>query len=332
VKFGFIPTEGGHFYREALEEVVLGEELGFDSVWMEEHHGIKNHYWPSPLMVLAGFAARTSRVQLGTDVIVLPFHHPLKVAEDAAMLDVISNGRLVLGVAIGYRPEEFAAFGQPLERRGARFEEQIAIIRRLWSEESVTFDGKFFKLENVRMEPKPIQGGNIPIYLGAWGPLGMKRAATIADAWIPGPVADLPKILAAREQYHAALRAAGKDPASVPQPLTREVVIAATEAKARELAERHLMVNYRDEYGGGTWSHPLIDSSDKATVTALDAIGKDRFVVGNPDQCIEKIRAFRDAVGADHFICRLFFPGMPHEHIMEELRLLAKEVIPAFKE
>ena len=332
MKFGFIPTEGGHFYREALEEVVLGEELGFDSVWMEEHHGIKNHYWPSPLAVLAGFAARTSRVQLGTDVVVLPFHHPLKVAEDAAMVDVISNGRLILGVAIGYRPEEFAAFGQPLERRGARFEEQVEIIRRLWSEESVSFDGKFFKLDNVRMEPKPIQGANLPIYLGAWGPLGMKRAATIADAWIPGPVADLPKILAAREQYHAALRAAGKDPATVPQPLTREVVIAATEAKARELAEEHLMVNYRHEYGGGTWNHPLIDSSDKATVTALDAIGKDRFVVGTPDQCIEKIRMFRDAVGADHFICRLFFPGMPHEHIMEELRLLAKEVMPAFKD
>jgi probable F420-dependent oxidoreductase len=332
VKLGFIPTEGGRFYQEALEEVVLGEELGFDSVWMEEHHGIKDHYWPSPQLVLAGFAARTSRVRLGTDVIVLPFHHPLKVAEDAAMLDVISNGRLILGVAIGYRPEELASFGVDPKTRGARFEEQVAIIRRLWTEESVTFEGRFFQLEGVRMEPKPVQPGGPPIYLGAWGPLGMKRAATIADAWIPGPVADLPKILAAREQYHAELRAAGKDPASVPQPLTREVVIAATEAKARELAERHLMVNYRDEYGGGTWNHPLIDSADRATTSALDLIGKDRFVVGDPEQCVEKIRAFRDAVGADHFICRLFFPGMPHEHIMEELRLLAREVIPAFKD
>jgi probable F420-dependent oxidoreductase len=331
VKFGFIPTEGGRFYKEALEEVVLGEELGFDSVWMEEHHGITDHYWPSPLMVLAGFATRTSRVQLGTDVVVLPFHHPLKVAEDAAMLDVISIGRLILGVAIGYRPEEFAAFGQPLEMRGARFEEQIAIIRRLWSEESVTFEGKHFTLNNVRMEPKPVQGANIPIYLGAWGPIGMRRAATIADAWIPGPVADLPKILAAREQYHAELRKVGKDPAGVPQPLTREVVIAATETQARELAEKHLMVNYRHEYGGGTWNHPLIDSSDKVTVSALDAIGKDRFVVGTPDQCIDKIKMFQQATGADHFICRLFFPGMPHEHIMQELRLLAKEVMPAFK-
>jgi probable F420-dependent oxidoreductase len=330
VKFGFIPTEGGRLYREALEEVVLGEELGFDSVWMEEHHGIKDHYWPSPRMVLAGFATRTSRIQLGTDVIVLPFHRPLEVAEDAAMLDVISNGRLILGVAIGYRPEELAAFGVDPKTRGARFEEQIAIMRRLWTEDAVTFDGRFFQLQNVRMEPKPIQVGGPRIYLGAWGPLGMKRAATIADAWIPGPVADLPKILAARAQYHAELRAVGRDPASVPQPLTREVVIAATEAKARELAERHLMVNYRDEYGSGTWNHPLIDSTDRVTTTALDLIGKDRFVVGSPDQCIDKIRAFRDAVGADHFICRLYFPGMPHEHIMEELRLLAREVVPAF--
>ena len=313
---------------------MLGEELGFDSVWMEEHHGIKNHYWPSPLMVLAGFATRTSRVQLGTDVIVLPFHHPLKVAEDAAMLDVISNGRLILGVAIGYRPEEFAAVRRSRSRRrGARFEEQVAIMRRLWTEESVTFEGKFFQLENVRMEPKPSRRGGIPIWLGAWGPLGMKRAATIADAWIPGPVADLPKMLwpPASSTTPRSARPARTRP-TVPQPLTREVVIAATEAKARELAERHLMVNYRDEYGGGTWSHPLIDSSDKATVDRARRDRQDRFVVGTPDQCIEKIRMFRDAVGADHFICRLFFPGMPHEHIMEELRLLAKEVIPAFKD
>ena len=330
MRFGFIPTEGGRFYHEALEEVVLGEELGFHSVWMEEHHGIKDHYWPSPLMVLAGFATRTSRVRLGTDVVVLPFHHPVKVAEDAAMLDVISNGRLTLGVAIGYRPDEFALFGVSPERRGARFEEQLTIMRRLWTEDAVTFEGEFFRLRDAQIEPKPVQAGGIPVYLGAWGPLGMKRAATLADAWIPGPVADLPKILAAREQYDAALRQVGKDPAAVPRPLNREVVIAATEERARELAERHLMVNYRDEYGGGTWNHPLIHGQAAEMTSRLDAIGKDRFIVGTPEQCIEQIRLFRDAVGADELICRLFFPGMPHAHIMEELRLLASEVMPAF--
>jgi probable F420-dependent oxidoreductase len=332
VKFGFIPTEGGRFYREALAEVVLGEELGFDSVWMEEHHGIKDHYWPSPLIVLAGFAASTSKIGLGTDVVVLPFHYPVKAAEDAAMVDVISNGRLTLGVAIGYRPDELALFGVVPETRGARFVEQVAIMRRLWTEDEVTFEGKFFNLQNARLEPKPVQSGGIPIWLGAWGPLGMRRAATIADAWLPGPTAKLDKLLSARDQYHAELRKAGKDPASVPAPLTREVIVAATEARARELAERHLMINYKNEYGGGSWNHPLIGNTDSARVDVLDEIGRDRFIVGTPEQCIAKIQHFRETVGVDHLICRLFFPGMPHEHIMEELRLLAKEVMPAFKD
>ena len=128
------------------------------------------------------------------------------------------------------------------------------------------------------------------------------------------------------------LNAAGrKDPASVPAPLTREVVIAATEEKARELAERHLMINYKNEYGGGTWNHPLIGAEDSTRVDVLDEIGKDRFIVGTPEQCIQQIQAFREKVGMDELICRLFFPGMPHEHILEELRLLAREVLPAFK-
>jgi probable F420-dependent oxidoreductase len=330
VKFGFIPTEGGHLYREALEEVVLGEELGFDSVWMEEHHGLKGHYWPSPLVVLAGFATRTERMQLGTDIVVLPFYHPSHVAEDAAMLDVISNGRAVLGVGLGYRQDEFALFESPMERRGARFEEQLQIIRRLWTEDDVTFEGEFYRLQDATIEPKPIQEGGPPIWLGGWGPLGLKRAARLADAWVPGPTANLDKLVSARVTYHDELRAVGKDPAAAPAPLTREVVIAETEARARELAERHLMVNYRDEYGGGKWDHPLIGKEDSTPVDQLDEIGRDRFVVGTPDQCIRHIERFRDTLGVDHLICRLYFPGMPHEHILQELRLLAKEVIPAF--
>src|SRR5262249_60927074 len=102
LQVGFIPIEGGHFYASALDEVVRGEELGFDSVWMEEHHSVVDHYWPSPLTVLAGFATRTSRVTLGTDILVAPFYHPVRLAEDAALLDVMSGGRAVRGVATRY--------------------------------------------------------------------------------------------------------------------------------------------------------------------------------------------------------------------------------------
>jgi alkanesulfonate monooxygenase SsuD/methylene tetrahydromethanopterin reductase-like flavin-dependent oxidoreductase (luciferase family) len=125
------------------------------------------------------------------------------------------------------------------------------------------------------------------------------------------------------------LTEAGKSPANSPTPLTREVVIAATREKAWELAEKYVMVNYRDEYGGG-WKHPLIGSQDQTPVE-LQSLSNDRFIVGNPDDCIAQIQRFVDTFGVDHLICRLYFAGMPHEHLMSELRLLAKEVFPAFR-
>src|SRR5512144_361832 len=163
VKVGFIPIEGGHYYRDALEEVLRGEELGFDSVWMEEHHSVVDHYWPSPLPVLAGFATRTSRVTLGTDILVAPFHHPVRLAEDVAMLDVMSNGRAVLGVAIGYKPDEFALYGVDLAKRGARFEEQLAIVKGLWTQERFTFRGAYYTVDG-RLEPKPVARPHPPIW------------------------------------------------------------------------------------------------------------------------------------------------------------------------
>src|SRR2546425_796887 len=139
LKIGVIPIEGGHYYREALEEVTRAEELGFESVWMEEHHAVTDHYWPSPLTVLAGFATRTSRVALGTDILVAAFYHPVRLAEDVALLDVMSNGRVTLGIAIGYKPDEFALYGVELEKRGTRFEEQLRIMTGLWTDGRVSF-------------------------------------------------------------------------------------------------------------------------------------------------------------------------------------------------
>src|SRR5438477_3075696 len=144
LKLGFIPIEGGHYYKESLEEVTRAEALGFDSVWMEEHHSVANHYWPSPLTVLAGFATRTSTLMLGTDILVAPFHHPVRLAEDAAMVDIMSNGRLTIGIAIGYKPDEFALYGADLDKRGARFEEQLAIMTALWRGERVDFKGRYY--------------------------------------------------------------------------------------------------------------------------------------------------------------------------------------------
>ena len=331
MKFGFIPTEGGDYYPEFMEEVMLGEEMGFDSVWLEEHHGVKNHYWPSPLIGLAGVAARTERIYFGTDVIVLPFYHPVRIAEDSAMLDVMSGGRFILGAAIGYKPDEFALYQAPMEMRGARFEEAIQLIRLLWTQEEVNFTGKYYQITGLKIEPRPARSGSPALWLGGWGELSLARAAKFGDAWVPGPTAGLEKLLDAQRNYHDNLRQIGVDPATRPTPLTREVVIAETDEKAYKMAEKHLLINYRDEYGGGTWKHPLIGNEDAAPVDQLDTLGKDRFLVGSPETVIAKLQRFQQTFGVDHLICRLYFAGMPHDFIMNEIKLLATEVFPAFR-
>jgi len=325
LQVGFIPIEGGHYYRDALEEVVRAEDLGFDSVWMEEHHSVTNHYWPSPLPVLAGFATRTSRIRLGTDILVAPFYHPVRLAEDTVMLDVISGGRFVLGIAIGYKPDEFALYGAALEKRGARFEEQLAIMNGLWTQESVSFRGTYYQVEG-RLEPKPVTRPHPPVWIGGWGDITLRRAATLADNWVPGPTADLPRLLAGKQQFIANRRAAGKTEAVTEWALTRDVIIADTDREARELAEKHIMISYRKEYAGG-WRHPFIDAS---IATDLDGLMKNRFLIGGPDQVIRALKPFVTEYGMTHLICRVFFPGMPHRHIMRELELIAKEVRPAF--
>jgi len=276
-------------------------------------------------VVLAGFATRTSRLTLGTDILVAAFHNPVRLAEDAALLDVMSGGRFTMGIAIGYKPDEFELYGVPLEKRGARFEEQLAIVKALWTQDRVSFNGTYYTVDG-RLEPKPVAKPHPPIWIGGWGDITLRRAATLADNWIPGPTADLKRLLDGKKRFLENRRRAGRNEPITEWPLTRDVIVADTDRKARELAEEHIMVAYRREYAGG-WRHPFIDAS---VATDLDSLMKDRFIIGGPDQCVRAIRRFVEEYGMTHLICRTFFPGMPHAHVMRELELLAREVAPAF--
>ena len=331
MKFGFIPTEGGQFYPEFLEEALHGEALGFDSVWLEEHHGVKDHYWPSPLIGLAGLATRTERILLGTDILVLPFYHPVRAAEDGALLDIISNGRFIFGAAIGYKPDEFALYQTPLEKRGERFSEAIALIKQLWTCDEVSFNGKYYQVQGLKIEPRPVSKPHPRIWLGGWGRLSLSRAASLADAWIPGPTADLEKLLEAQRIYQGCLEEAGSSATARERPLTREVIIASRDELAWQVAEQHLLISYRDEYGTGKWKHPLIEQEAQTTDITMETINRHRFIVGSPETVIEQVQRFKDLFGMDHLICRLYFPGIPHRFIMDELELLAHEVLPVFR-
>jgi alkanesulfonate monooxygenase SsuD/methylene tetrahydromethanopterin reductase-like flavin-dependent oxidoreductase (luciferase family) len=324
VRFGFIPSEGGRLFGDTVAEVVLAEQLGFDSVWLEEHHGNAGHYWPSPMMVLSAIAARTTTIRLGTDVIVSSFYEPVRLAEDAAVLQAISDGRFTLGIGIGYRPSEFELYATPVEGRGRRFEELVEILRALWRGERVDRDGRLAVHGSIEPLPDPIP----PIWIGGWGPRTIERAARLGDAWVPGPTAELARLEMLRTDYDRALTAAGRPLDGIPRPLTRDVVIAATDAEAWRLAEAHLLGAYRDEYG--TWRHPIIGTGDAAASSSLQELAHDRFIIGGPGSCIEQIQRFRSRLGIDELIVRLSFPGMPSARIQDGLRLLAVHVLPVF--
>lgn len=324
MRFGFIPSEGGAHFAQALAEVELAEELGFHSMWLEEHHSVPDHYWPSPIVALAAIASRTGTIRLGTDVVVASFYHPVRLAEDVAVLEAISSNRFTLGIGIGYRPSEFELYDTPLDHRGARFEELIAILRGLWRGERVDHDGSHVTVHGSIQPTPAIQP---PIWIGGWGPRTIERAARLADAWVPGPTAELSRLTALRADYDRALAAAGRASDTVARPLTRDLVIAATDGEAWRLAEAHLLRAYRDEYG--TWSHPII-AADGARVEGLENLARERFIIGSPETCVAEIKRFKAALNLDELIVRLSFPGMPHQRILDQLRLLATDVVPAF--
>ena len=175
-----IPFE--RLYAQVLEQIVEAERLGFDSVWLTEHHFCDDGYTPSPLVVAAAIGARTHRLRIGTNLMVLPLHDPVRLAEDAATLSLLTGGRFDLGVGSGYRALEFREFGRALRNRPSLVEEGIALIRRAWAGESLEFRGKRFAHGAVRVAPTP---EHLPkLYLGAMAEPAIDRAARIADGFL----------------------------------------------------------------------------------------------------------------------------------------------------
>ena len=230
-------------YHNSLAQIELAEQYGFDMVTTSEHHMVEdNGYFPSNMVTAAGIATRTEKMRIGTCVLLLPFYHPLSVAEDAAVLDIMSRGRFVLGVGLGYRREEFAAFNVPFDDRAARFEESLGLLRRLLTERGVTHPGPCFPMTDVTLMPRPEQTP-LPAHLGgAKLPAAVRRAARMGDAWLADPVTPL-KVLKERKQiYLDALAEAGKDASGGGVPL-----------EARSLRGR----GERAGLGGGARAHAL---------------------------------------------------------------------------
>jgi len=285
-----------------LDQAQRVEELGFDSLWVSEH---MLFYVPTfdAITVLAAFAARTQRILLGSAVLLLPLRHPTVVAKEVASLDIISDGRIILGVGVGGEfPGEFVACGVPVKERGRRTDEGIEVMRKLWSESGVNHEGRFFRLENANMQPKPVQKPSPPIWVAGRSEAAIKRTARLGDGYMPYLFSperyrdSLQKVSAFAQQY-------GRDPSAIEAGLYQFICLADTYEEARQRANRDLSIRYNQPF---------------------DRIVDRYCVLGRPDQCAERLGQYVDA-GVRHFI---LVPIPSPSGLAADLETYAGEVLP----
>ena len=326
------PQPLADLYRDHLEEAVLAEELGFDCVWASEHHFSPDAWSPSPFPFLAAVAARTERVRLGTYVLLLPLHNPLRIAEDVAVLDNISGGRVDLGVGVGSSPAEFRTFGVPLEGRLGRTFEALRLIERCFSGEEFSHRGKYYAFPNIRLTTTPVQRPGPPILVAAMGDQSVQWTARRGYGMAAGAGRGHDKYLAALRQYGYDPKA--RDIASVPL----RVHVAASREEAWDAVEAGL---HQVLYFYRTHGNPQAGSCASGELGELPPVGQFRevpgighggqpFAVGTPDEVLRALEPYR-GIQLTHLSLNLHQPGQDSATVRRSMQLFAREVMPALK-
>lgn len=333
MKFGLYssianPPRGEHLDRcvdEVIAEAQLAEASGFDSCFFGEHHQDKDGFLPSPLIVATAVAAHTQRLRVGTSVILLPLHHPVRVAEDVITLDIVSKGRIVLGVGIGYQAADFRAFAVPMEQRVGRFEESVEILRRCWTGEPFSFHGTHYQLEDVQIRPRPIQRPAPPLWFGASVPTAARRAGRLADAFVGTPSTDIESTVQLVNTYREAAQQAGRQPQVI---MMRDAWVAPTRAEAETVYGPEVMTAYQYYWQNRLAEFRNIPADMEFT---LKNLAPNRLILGDPETCVHEFHRWHEATGADYFLLRLRHAhsgGPAHTKIMDAIKLFGDRVLP----
>lgn len=332
---GQLPADSGRTFAQEYHDIVelsrLAETLAFDSVWVSEHHGSSDGYLPSLLPVLAGIATATDRLLLGTGVILAPFHHPLRLAEDAAVVDQLSGGRLILGLGLGWRDEEFRMFGMPVGERLRRTTETVEILRRAWTGERFTHQGRVFRFEDAKVTPPPAQRPGPPIYLGGFAEQAIRRAGRLGDGYIRSRsgLDDAKEAIAWAED---GARDAGKDPEALGFAMLQNAFVWE-DGDAWEVVRPHVAhqigVYAAWRAGSDTPENETLEVPDVGddVLHELTPAG-DRHAVVRALRPIVEAFADRDEF---HLVVRLHYPGMDLDTAARAVELFGAEVLPALK-
>ena len=322
MQFGFSPTQSKPTFEVMQSQARLAEALGFEVLWVHEHHSLGTMY-PDPLMALAAMASETKTIALGTNMLLLPIHHPVRVAQEAAMVDVLSHGRLRLGVANGYSRVDLQTFGVARSHRGARLTAGVELIRALWSGGEVTQEGEDFHLEGFRLFPLPIQKPAPRIYIGGQVDIAIERAARLGDGYLISTTETVDHVAQRVAVYRSALDKSGK-PWNAPL-LNRIVCTVKSRREKNEAAQLYskaLLSLY------SAWGHENVTTLSAAERTP-EEVNREHFIIGEASECIEQIEGYAK-MGIGHIACMMNFGDPDIELVERSMRLFGEQVIPYF--
>lgn len=307
-------------YEEAIELTVLAESYGFTYAVAAEHHFTDDGWISAPMVLLGALAGATSKIQVGTDIIVTPLHHPIRIAEDMLVLDNLSRGRAVCGLGLGGAERDFGAYGVPFKQRVSRTEESMRALDQLMTGTPVTLEGRYHSFDGVRITPPPVRRPRPPMFYGALSEAGARRAARLADQIVMAPHVPIDELRLLRAAYEQELRDLGR--ANVPEILLRREIF--TSLLPERLVEG---TNAMQRQYSNVYSHVSRDATDKDFQEYMAA----RFISATPDVAAEQLQRHLDASGAGTVIFRVQLPGLDSTLIRDTVTLLGEQVLPAVR-
>lgn len=313
--------------RTMVDRAVFAERQGFDGVFVGEHIASEEYAYYESLTLLTAMAARTDRVQLGTSIAVAPLYQPARLAARTATLDALSDGRFVAGFGAGYRPQEYAALGVPFDERVSRTVETVDLVERLWRESGVDHDGTHYQLDDVTVNPRPIQD-DVPVWLGFNGERGIDYVVRSGRGWLAIAQVDDETWAARMERFDAALAEHGRSRDDVEMAAMIDASVAADREAAVEAIRDPIERKYR-EYA--RQENPPDPVSDVDPEEVSFELLEDLFVVGTPDDVVEEVERLRDD-GFDYVLVRPPVLQPSEDAVRETLERFGRDVIPRFED
>lgn len=326
-------------YADALDEIRLADALGYHTAWLAEHHFSVYGICPSLTVLGAAVARETRRIRIGTAVVIAPFAHPLRIAEEAAMVDVLSGGRLEFGLGRGYQPKEFEGLGLSMERTRERFDESLAVIVKAWTEERVTFRGEFYTVPGLEVLPKPVQRPHPPLWTAAVSPdtfaLAGRRGLRILTSPAFTPLDILRKNY---DAYRAEYRTAHGTDEGAEICINKIIHVGDSSRQARDDLREPIQWFFRTQ--AGLIADPSAAPPDQYRFYQrvrqnLLSLGEEQAldqaaIVGDAEEVADKIREHHEALDVTHFMGAFSRGGLPHDKVKRSLRLFAEKVMPRF--